>query len=91
MLQNLFNYTKLHSRQPKRGGCRNTGEHMNDEMKQAWLEITQHLGEPTKEEVNVFLRTWQRAIQAERDECAKRLDELGCDHCAAAIRARGQA
>ena len=26
----------------------------------------------------------------EREECAKQLDELGNDHCAAAIRARGQ-
>jgi len=28
---------------------------------------------------------------AEREACAKQLDALGCDHCAAAIRARGQA
>jgi len=27
----------------------------------------------------------------EREACAKQLDALGCDHCAAAIRARGQA
>ena len=27
---------------------------------------------------------------AEREACAKQLDALGCDHCAAAIRARGQ-
>ena len=40
-------------------------------MKQAWLEISQMLGEPTQEELTVFLRTWQRAIQAEREECAK--------------------
>jgi hypothetical protein len=64
---------------------------MNEEMKVTWLEITQMLGEPTPEELSVFLRTWQRAIQAEREECAKRLDALGCDHCAAAVRARGQA
>jgi len=64
---------------------------MNDAITQAWLEISQMLGEPTREELDLFLRTWQRAIQAEREECAKRLDELGCDHCAAAIRARGQA
>jgi hypothetical protein len=25
---------------------------------------------------------------AERERCARRLDALGCDHCAAAIRAR---
>ena len=26
---------------------------------------------------------------AEREACAKKLDALGCDHCATAIRARG--
>jgi hypothetical protein len=26
---------------------------------------------------------------AEREACAKRLDAIGCDHCAANIRARG--
>ncbi len=29
--------------------------------------------------------------QHEREECAKRLDAVGCDHCATNIRARGQA
>ena len=28
-------------------------------------------------------------VEAEREACAKQLDALGCDHCAAAIRARG--
>lgn len=28
------------------------------------------------------------AVQAEREACAKQLDALGNDHCAAAIRAR---
>jgi hypothetical protein len=28
---------------------------------------------------------------AEREACAKQLDALGCDHCATAIRERGQA
>jgi hypothetical protein len=64
-------------------------------MKQAWLEITQMLGEPTKEELDVFLRTWQRAIQAEREECAKVCEDDASTPeeriCAAAIRARGQA
>ncbi len=40
---------------------------MNEEMKAAWLEISQMLGEPTREELNVFLRTWQRASQATRE------------------------
>jgi len=29
--------------------------------------------------------------QHEREQCAKRLDAVGCDHCATNIRARGQA
>ena len=31
----------------------------------------------------------QKAVEKERDACAKQLDALGCDHCANAIRARG--
>lgn len=46
---------------------------MNEDMKAAWLEITQMLGEPTKEELDVFLRTWQRAVQATRNQT---LDEI---------------
>ena len=49
---------------------------MNEEMQLAWLEITQMLGEPTREELDVFLRTWQRAMQAEREACAKVCEEL---------------
>jgi len=30
----------------------------------------------------------RKAVEAEREACAKQLDALGCDHCAAAIRAR---
>jgi hypothetical protein len=44
---------------------------MNEAMKKAWLEISQMLGYPTQQQQDVFLRTWQRAIQAEREECAK--------------------
>jgi hypothetical protein len=67
---------------------------MNEAMKQAWLEISQMIGEPTPEELSVFLRTWQRAIQAERKECAALADKLDwADNkgVASAIRARGQA
>jgi hypothetical protein len=32
----------------------------------------------------------RKAVEAEREACARRLDELGNDHCAAAIRARGR-
>ncbi len=37
---------------------------MNEDMKQAWLEISRMLGEPTREELDVFLRTWQLALAA---------------------------
>ena len=30
------------------------------------------------------------AAAAEREACAKRLEAVGCDHCAANIRARGE-
>jgi hypothetical protein len=68
---------------------------MNEAMKKAWLEISQMMGETTPEELDVFLRTWQRAIQAEREECAKMFDgavwAYDYREIAAAIRARGQA
>lgn len=72
------------------------GTDMNEEMKAAWLEIAQMLGEPTREELDVFLRTWQRAMQAEREECAKLFDDHWRDRwtdeqVADAIRARGRA
>jgi hypothetical protein len=39
---------------------------MNEQMKAAWLEISRMLGEPTREELDVFLRTWQRAMEAQK-------------------------
>lgn len=47
---------------------------MNEAMKQAWLEISQMLGEPTREELDVFLRAWQRAIKAEREQIAQMIE-----------------
>jgi hypothetical protein len=44
---------------------------MNEEMQLAWLEISDMLGEPTREELDVFLRTWQRAVQATRKALAE--------------------
>jgi hypothetical protein len=79
---------------------------MNETMKITWLEISEMLGEPTPEELSVFLRAWQRAIQAEREACAKVADEQLMNtsvlmsmppkssaawNIATAIRARGQA
>lgn len=33
-----------------------------------------------------FQRGWDAAVAAERERCAKQLDALGCEHCAAALR-----
>ena len=44
---------------------------MNEAMKTAWLEISELIGEPTREEFDVFLRTWQRAVQATRKALAE--------------------
>jgi hypothetical protein len=44
---------------------------MNEDMQVAWLEISDMLGEPTREELDVFLRTWQRASQATRKALAE--------------------
>ena len=40
-----------------------------------------------KEEIEKFA---ELVAAHERDACAKQLDALGCDHCAAAIRARSK-
>ncbi|MFY7925085.1 MAG: hypothetical protein ACOVN5_04690 [Aquidulcibacter sp.] len=44
---------------------------MTEDMQAAWLEIEQMLGEATREEFDVFLRTWQRAVQATRKTLAQ--------------------
>ena len=36
------------------------------------------------------LRFANLVAAAEREECAKRLDAIGCDHCATNIRLRGK-
>ena len=62
---------------------------MRNEVKQ----IAQALGFNTEHKAtNIMLeRFYDQVAAAEREECAKRLDAVGCDHCAANIRARGQA
>jgi len=68
---------------------------MNEAMKAAWLEITQWLGEPDPLELDLFLLTWRRAIEAEREACAKVADQYMRDcegksfGVGAAILARG--
>jgi len=42
--------------------------------------------------LRIYLESFAALVAAaEREACAKQLAALGCDHCAAAIRARGQA
>lgn len=36
------------------------------------------------------LPAFENLVWLEREECAKRLDAIGCDHCATNIRLRGQ-
>ena len=69
---------------------------MNEAMKQAWMEITPMLGDPTNEELTVFLLTWQRAMQAEREACTKIFEDhwretWTDEQIVEAIRARKQA
>ena len=44
---------------------------MNEAMKNAWLQISVLSGNPEMTELDVFLRTWQMAIEAERERLAK--------------------
>ena len=79
------------------------GEHimMNDAMKEAWMQVVEILDQqPSRQEFDAFLRTWQLAIRAEREICARVCDQRATEDgwegsyanaCAAAIRARGQA
>ena len=44
---------------------------------------------PEIERINAHIKELEDVVIAERSACAKQLDALGCDHCAEAIRARG--
>jgi hypothetical protein len=47
--------------------------------------------EQTNQKANAsWARMCEKMVAAEREACAKQLNALGNDHCAAAIRARGQ-
>jgi len=60
----------------------------NDEIINLAIENTIH---GLKFDEEGLLRFAKLVASAEREECAKRLDAVGCDHCATNIRARGQA
>jgi len=56
------------------------------------IEMAHAAGIIHPEMVDKTLERFAALVAAEeREACAKQLDALGCDHCAAAIRARGQA
>ena len=59
------------------------------------IRMAQEAGEAESMAEFVFHPVIERfatlVASAEREACAKQLDALGCDHCATAIRTRGQA
>jgi hypothetical protein len=56
------------------------------------IELAKMVGFNTEHEAtNEYLHRFAEMVREdEREECAKRLDLVGCDHCAANIRARGK-
>lgn len=49
---------------------------MNEDMMKAWVEISSVLAEPSDKDLDAFLRTWQRAIKAERERLARECEQL---------------
>ena len=47
-----------------------------------------HSGRYAGLQLDIAQAAWDAAMAAERERCAKQLDALGCDHCAAALRLR---
>lgn len=60
--------------------------------KQRDIELARYVGFNTEHAAtNEYLHRFAEMVREdEREACAKRLDFVGCDHCAANIRARGQ-
>ena len=52
------------------------------------IEIAREAGSIHPEMVKTLEAFAALVAAAEREACAKQLDALGCDHCAAALRAR---
>jgi len=70
-------------------GLFDLGESMN---KEDIIRMAREAGIIHPEMVDKTLERFATLVaSAEREACAKQLDALGCDHCATAIRARGQA
>jgi len=63
-----------------------------DMAREAGLDEWWDSGSEWRETFNEHLKTFAALVRAdERELCAKRLEAVGCDHCAANIRLRGQA
>lgn len=59
---------------------------------EVWYSASYHNCDVYTEDLLYFaLLVEAKAIEREREACAKRLETVGCDHCAENIRARGQA
>jgi hypothetical protein len=55
------------------------------------IEMLREAGWASHAPLDDRFKAFEALVRAdEREACAKQLDALGCDHCAAAIRARGQ-
>jgi hypothetical protein len=65
-----------------------TQDEIIEMAQEAGMDYLQYLSPEAFEKVVVFSKL---VAQHEREACAKRLDAVGCDHCATNIRARGQA
>lgn len=51
--------------------------YMNQAMKDAWLQVVKILDQqPSRQEFDAFLRTWQLAMQAEREACCDLLEGM---------------
>lgn len=64
---------------------------MTDDQIRKWATEVWGANLWTELQIQRLKRFATKAIELEREECAKRLDAVGCDHCAANIRARGNA
>lgn len=58
---------------------------MNEDMMKAWVEISSGLAEPSEKDLDAFLRTWQRAMEAERGRLARECERLPFGQTAASF------
>ena len=56
----------------------------------AWNAFVDEMGDRKWGATDAFKWAWKEARKQEREECAKRLEAVGCQHCAENIRQKGQ-